>query len=47
MERLVPDQKKFQKMVWKARIVPLADDELTAEAMDAAAGTSLSKASPS
>ncbi|OCP01854.1 DDE endonuclease [Ensifer sp. LC13] len=41
MERLVRDRKTPQKVVWRARIVLLASDGLTAEAIASAAGKSL------
>src|SRR5437868_8867155 len=41
LERLVRDRNTPQKVVWRARIVLLASDGLTAEAIAAAAGKSL------
>jgi transposase len=41
MERLVRDRNTPQKVVWRARIVLLASDGMTAEAIAAAAGKSL------
>ena len=41
LERLVRDRNTPQKLVWRARIVLLATDGLTAEAIAAAAGKSL------
>src|SRR6516162_1684162 len=41
LERLVRDRNTPQKLVWRARIVLLATDGLTGEAMAAAAGKSL------
>ena len=41
LERLVRDRNTAQKVVWRARIVLLAGDGLTAEAIAAAAGKSL------
>src|SRR5882757_9174670 len=41
LERLVRDRNTPQKVVWRARIVLLADDGLTAEGIAAAAGKSL------
>jgi hypothetical protein len=41
MERLVRDRNTPQKVVWRARIVLLASDGLTAEAIAAAVGKSL------
>jgi transposase len=41
LERLVRDRNTPQKLVWRARIVLLAGDGLTAEAIAAAAGKSL------
>lgn len=41
LERLVRDRKTPQKVVWRAGIVLLASDGLTAEAIAAAAGKSL------
>src|SRR5262245_16332417 len=40
-ERLVPDRNTAQKVVWRARIVLLASDGLTAEAIAATVGKSL------
>jgi transposase len=40
LERLVLDRNTPQKVVWRARIVLLASDGLTAEAIAAAAGKS-------
>ena len=41
LERLVRDRNTAQKVVWRARIVLLAGDGLTAEAIAAAVGKSL------
>ncbi len=41
LERLVRDRNTPQKVVWRARIVLLASDGLTAEAIAAAVGKSL------
>lgn len=41
LERLVRDRNTLQKVVWRARIVLLASDGLTAEAIAAAVGKSL------
>ena len=41
LERLVRDRNTPQKVVWRARIVLLANDGLTAEAIAAAVGKSL------
>src|SRR6186713_1786255 len=41
MERLIRDRNTPQKVVWRARIVLLAGDGLTAEAIAAAVGKSL------
>ena len=41
LERLVRDRNTAQKVVWRARIVLLASDGLTAEAIAAAVGKSL------
>jgi transposase len=41
LERLVRDRNTPQKLVWRARIVLLASDGLTAEAIAAAVGKSL------
>ncbi|HEY7689512.1 MAG TPA: helix-turn-helix domain-containing protein [Dongiaceae bacterium] len=41
MERLVRDRNTPQKVVWRARIVLLASDGMTAEAIAAAVGKSL------
>jgi hypothetical protein len=41
LERLVRDRNTPQKVVWRARIVLLASDGLTAEAISAAVGKSL------
>ena len=41
LERLVRDRNTPQKVVWRARIVLLASDGLTAEAITAAVGKSL------
>src|SRR3974390_599136 len=41
LERLGPDRNTPQKVVWRARIVLLASDGLTAEAIAAAVGKSL------
>jgi transposase len=41
MERLVRDRNTAQKVVWRARIVLLASDGMTAEAIAAAVGKSL------
>ena len=41
MERLVRDRNTPQKVVWRARIVLLASDGLTAEGISAAVGKSL------
>ena len=41
LKRLVRDRNTAQKVVWRARIVLLAGDGLTAEAIAAAVGKSL------
>ena len=41
LERLVRDRNTPQKVVWRAQIVLLANDGLTAEAIAAAVGKSL------
>src|SRR6186713_1752195 len=41
MERLIRDRNTPQKVVWRARIVLLASDGMTAEAIAAAVGKSL------
>jgi hypothetical protein len=41
LERLVRDRNMPQKVVWRARIVLLANDGLTAEAIAVAVGKSL------
>jgi hypothetical protein len=41
LERLVRDRNTPQKVVWRARIVLLASDGLTAEAIASAVGKSL------